>query len=180
MCAYYNTNIKISVIMREMKDFNTKTPQNIASFNPDLKSVLGEIEEGHYLIIAADLKKAYLFLFNKGIVETSKNIMDPSVGKRTRKDSGEISGRSNKLSHRIDNQIHRHLQLIIQEAVMLIKGKHINGVFLGGHKPLFHSIVNELPADSKNKLRGEFITELNIPQDELINHCKHVLEEYIK
>lgn len=163
-----------------MKDFNTKTPQNIASFNPDLKSVLGEIEEGHYLVIVADLKKADLFLFNKGEVEISKKIMDPSVRKRTRINSGELFGRNNKLSHHIDNQVHRHLQLIIQEVIMLIKGKHINGVFLGGHKPLFHTIVNELPADLQKKLRGEFITELNISQYELIKHCKHVLEEYIK
>lgn len=163
-----------------MKDFNTKTPQNIASFNPDLKSVLGEIEEGHYLFIVADLKKADLFLFNKGEMMMSKKIMDPSVQKRTRINSGELYGRSNKFSHRIDNQVHRHLQLIMQEAIMFIKGKHINGVFLGGHKPFFHTIVNELPADLQKKLRGEFVTELNISQDELIKHCKHILEEYIK
>ena len=163
-----------------MKDSSTKTPQNITSFNPDLKSVLGEIEEGHYLVIVADLKKAYLFLFNKGKVETSKKIMDPSVQKRTRINSGELFGRNSKLSHRIDNQVHQHLQLIMQQAVMLIKGKHINGIFLGGHKPLFHTIVNELPTDLQKKLRGEFITELNIPEDELIKHCKHILEEYIK
>ncbi len=163
-----------------MNDVNKKIPQNIASFNPDLKSVLGEIEEGHYLIIVADLKKADLFLFNKGEVELSKKIMDPGVRKRTRINSVELFGRNNKLSRHIDNQIHRHMQLIIQEAILLIKGKHINGVFLGGHKPLFHRIVNELPADLQKKLRGEFITELNISQDELIKHCKHVLEEYIK
>jgi len=163
-----------------MNDFKTKTPQNIASFNPDLQSVLAEREEAHYIIIVADLKKADLFLFNKGEVELSKTIMDPGVGKKTRINSGELFGRSNKLAHHIDNQIHRHLQLIIQEAIMLIKGKHINGVFLGGHKPLFHKIVHELPADLQKKLRGEFITELNIPQEELIKHCKRALEEYIK
>lgn len=163
-----------------MKDFNTKSLQNIASFNPDLRSVLGEIEEGHYLIIIADLKKAYLFLFNRGEVELSKNIMNPSIRKRTRINSGELFGKNNKLSHRIDNQIHRHLQLVIQESDMLIKGKHVNGVFVGGHKPLFQKIVNELPPDLQKKLRGEFITELNISQKELIKHCKHVLEEYIK
>ena len=163
-----------------MNDVNIKIPPTVESFNPDLKSVLGEIEEGHYLIIVADLKKADLFLFNKGEVELSKKIMDPGVGERTRINSGELYGKNNKLGHKIENQLHRHMQLIIQEAIMLIKGKHINGVFLGGHKPLFHTIVNELPADLQKKLRGEFITELNISQEEIIKHCKRVLEEYIK
>lgn len=163
-----------------MKDFNTKTPQNIASFNPDLKSVLGEIEEGHYLFIVADLKKAYLFLFKKGEVEINKKIMDPSVQKRKKINSGELYGRNKKLSHHIDNQVHQHLQLIMQETATLIKEKHVNGVFLGGHKPLFHLIEKELPVDLQKKLRGEFITELNIPEDELIKHCEHVLKDYIK
>lgn len=163
-----------------MKNTNAKTPKNITLFNPDLKSVLGEEEEGRYLIIVADLKKADLFLFNKGEVETSKKIMNAGVRKRTRINSGELYGRNNKLSHHIDNQIRRHLQLIIQEAIMLIKGTHINGVFIGGHKPLLHTIINELPVDLQKKLRGEFITDLNIPEDKLIKHCKYMLEEYRK
>lgn len=163
-----------------MKNNNTKTPQNINSFNQDLKSVLEEKEEGRYLFIIADLKKASLFLFKRGEVETNKNIMNPGVQKRTRINSGELYGRSNKLSRHIDNQVHRHLQLVIKEAVMLITGKHINGVFFGGHKPLFHLIEKELPVDLQKKLRGDFITELNIPEDELIKHCKSILEQYIK
>lgn len=163
-----------------MSDFNTKTSPNISSFNPDLKSVFTELEEGHYLVIVADKKKAYLFLFNKGELEESKTIMDTGVRKKTRINSGELYGRNTKLSHHIVTQLHQHLQLIIQEAMMLINGKHINGVFLGGHQPLFHTIVNELPTDLQKKVRGEFITELNIPQDELIKHCKHVLREYLK
>lgn len=41
----------------------------------------------------------------------------------------------------------------MKDAMMLTQGKHINGVFLGGHKPLFHSMVNELPSDLQKKLR---------------------------
>lgn len=163
-----------------MSDFNTKTPPNISSFNPDLKSVFTEMEESHYLIIIADQKKADLFIFNKGELDEIKTVMDTGVRKKTRIDSGELYGRNTKLSHHIDTQIHNHLQLIIQGAMTMIKGKHINGVFLGGHKPLFHTILGELPADLQKKVRGEFITELNIPQDELIKHCKHVLKEYLK
>lgn len=165
---------------KNMNDLNNKIPQNIDSFNPDLKSVLGETEEGHYLIIIADRKKAFLFLFDKGNLEISREIMDPGVQKDTKINSEELYGRSNKFSHHIDNQLHQHLQLIMQKVSNLIAGKHINGVFIGGHKPLFATIKNELPAVLQKKLRGEFITELNINIDELIQHCKHVLEEYNK
>ena len=161
-----------------MIDGNKIYPQNIESFNKDLNSVLGEIEEGQYLFIIVDKKKAFLFLFARGVVEIQKSIMDPGIRKATKLDSGELHGRNTKLSNHIDNQLHRHLQLILQEAEILIKSKHINGLFLGGHQPLFHSIEKELPVLLKEKLRGEFITELNIPEDELITHCKDILITY--
>src|SRR5579863_8162782 len=102
-------------------------PQNIESFNKDLNSVLSETEEAQYLFVIADRKKAFLFLFNRGEVEIQKNIMHPGVRKSTKIDSGELHGRNTKLSNHIDNQLHRHLQLILQTTANLIKDKHING-----------------------------------------------------
>jgi hypothetical protein len=166
--------------IKNMIDGNKIHPQNIESFNKDLDSVLSEIEEGHYLFIIADRKKAFLYLFNRGEVEIQKSIMDPGIRKATKIDSGELHGRNTKLSNHIDNQLHQHLQLILQDAENLMKNKHINGIFLGGHQPLFHSIVTILPRVLKEKLRKEFITELNIPEDELIKHCQNILTEYAK
>lgn len=157
-----------------------KKQKDISAFNPDLKSVLSEEEEGHYLFIIADKKKALLALFDKGDAVISREVMHPGVRKRIRTDSGELYGRNNKLMHHIDNQLHQHLLFIIQEAESVIKEKHINGVFIGGHQPLFHEIEKVLPADLSAKLRGDFVTELNIPKEELIRKCKKVLEEYLK
>lgn len=162
-----------------MNNTNKKIIKNIDSFNPNLKSVLGEMEERHYLFIVVDLKKATLFLFNKEVLEATRQIMDPSVNKKIKSNSGEIYGRSTKLDHKINNQTHRHLQLIIAAASALISGKHINGVFIGGHKTLFNTVKEVLPQDLQKKVRGEFITELNIPQEKLISHCKRTLIEYL-
>src|SRR5579872_3625474 len=163
-----------------MIDGNKIHPQNIESFNKDLNSVLIETEEGHYFFIIADRKKAFLFLFDRGEVEIQKNIMHPGIRKATKLDSGELHGRNTKLSNHIDNQLHQHLQLILREAENFIKNKHINGLFLGGHQPLFHLIKKELPSILKEKLREEFITELNIPEDKLIKHCQYILTKYAK
>lgn len=161
-----------------MNNLNTRVPQKIESFNPDLHAVLSEIEEGHYLFIIADRKKATLILFNKGEVEQSYEFMHTGVKKMIKTDSGELSGRNDKLSRHIDKQIHEHIQLLMQQVESLIKGKHINGVFIGGHQPLHHKIESELPKELQDKVRGTFITELNIPQEELTKHCMQVLKEY--
>lgn len=163
-----------------MKHDKKHIQKDISSFNSDLKSVLSEEEEGHYLFIIADKKKADLFLFDKGEVVTSRGIMDPGVKKKTKINSGELYGRNTKLMHHIENQLQNHLQYVMKETADLINGKHINGVFIGGHQLLFHLIEKELPADLQKKLRGNFITELNISETELIKHCKKALGEYLK
>lgn len=146
--------------------------------NADLASDLREMEEARYLILIADRKKAFLFLFVKGEIEAKKEVMDPGVQKDTRINSGELYGRNNKLMHHIDNQLHSHLKLVVKEAETLLQGKHINGIFLGGHKPLFHNVVEALPEFLKQKIKGEFVTELNIPELELIAHCQKILKEH--
>ena len=156
------------------------TTQSISTLNPDLKSVLTELQQQHYLVIVADKKKEFLFLFYEGMVILSEKIMHPGVRKGTRINSGEIFAKNTKLTHKRDNQLQRHLQFIVHEAQLLIENKHINGVFLGGHKPLFHLLEKELPTAWHEKLKGNFITELNIPEEVLISHCKSVINAYIK
>lgn len=163
-----------------MSHHDPKNSQTIESFNPNLESVFEEIEEGHYLFLIADRKKAFLFLFSKGDVEKAQDIMDPSVNKKVKSNSGELYGRTSKQEHKIDNQIEGHLKLIMQKAQEFIQGKHINGVFIGGHQEFFHEIKNELPKDLQQKLRGEFVTELNIPDEELVTHCKSTLNACLK
>jgi hypothetical protein len=156
------------------------TPENIESFSSDLKSVLTELEESTYLFIIADSEKANLFLFNTGELEKSQQYSDDGVQRKTKINSRELYGRNTKLTHKINNQLKEHVQRIMHDAEAFILGRHINGVFIGGHKPLFHLMIEELPANLEKKLRGEFVTELNILEHDLIKHCKQVLAEYIQ
>lgn len=155
------------------------TPQTIESFNPDLSAVLSEIEESHYLFIIVDKRKAFLFLFDKGSVAVSRKVIDPRVPKKVKVNSGDLYGRNTKLAHKIDNELHQHVKIVVKEAETIIKDKHINGVFLGGHKPLFHIIMEELPKALQSKVRGKFMTELKIPEEDIIAHAQQVLGHYL-
>lgn len=159
---------------------NTNPIEPVEAFNPDLPSVLKELEEGHYLFVVADSKKAFLFLFKRGNLEDSRDIMDPGVMKKIKSNSREMHGRNTKLMNKRGNQLRDHFSKILEEADVFIRGKHINGVFLGGHQPLFKALENEMSSELRTLLRGNFVTELNIPREELIAHCTKVLEGYAK
>ena len=110
-----------------MNKLNNNTLTNVESFNPDLNSVLHELEEGHYLFIIADSKKAFFFLFDQGNLVNSYRFMHTGVKKMVKSDSGELSGRNDKLSRHIDKQIHEHLLLMMEQVALFAKGKQING-----------------------------------------------------
>lgn len=150
----------------------------VEAFNPDLPSVLKELEEGHYLFIVADSKKAHLFLFAQGKLESTRDIMDPGVMKKIKSNSGELNARNSKIMNRRGNQLRDHFSKILEEAANFIAGKHINGVFIGGHQPLFKAIENEMSSHLRSLMRGTFVTELNIPREELIAHCEKALASY--
>lgn len=159
---------------------NSRPIPTIDTFNPDLPSVLKELEEGHYLFLIADAKKAFFFLFKNGALEKKREVMDPGVRPKIKSNQGELYARNTKLEHRRENQMREHLKKIASEAEGFTKDIHLNGVFLGGHQPFFHEVKRALPVLLQKAMRGAFVTELNIPEEALIAHCKKALREYIK
>jgi hypothetical protein len=150
----------------------------VEEFNPDLTSVLTELEEGHYLFLIVDSKKASFLLFENNKLKKSHFVMDPSVMKKIKSNSGELLGRNTKLMNRRDHQLTTHLKFIMDEAMNFVGTIHLNGVFIGGHQPLFHQIESQLPETLKKVFRGTFVTELNIPEDALVAMCLKKLSEY--
>lgn len=134
--------------------------------------------EPRYLFIIADRKKAYLFTFQGGVMEDYKEVYDPSVPQKVKSNKGEYYARNDIILRHIQEHLRRHLQKISEMVDSFIKDKQIHAVFIGGHKPLFHDIKIALNHDLQRKLKGEFITELNIPRNQLIQNAEKALKMY--
>ena len=111
--------------------------------------------------------------------ELYKVFMDPGVRQESKINSGEINGKADKLANRVHNQLHKHLQNISNEVDVLVANKQIEGVFIGGHKQLFGLLTEALSSSIQQKLRGEFVSELDITEEEIIDHCRKTFKEYL-
>lgn len=146
--------------------------------NGELTTILHELEEGKYVMVIADRKSARLFFFEKGEMLRMLKIRHSGVSKKIKSNSGEIYGRNDKYMRHIGKKLDEHIERVIKKFQTLVGNRKISGIFIGGHKPMFHMIEEALPLEFRNKVRGEMVTELKISDAQLIDESKNILAQY--
>lgn len=145
------------------------------SQSPNVKPLLNTLEkEGRYLFVVADREKAKFFTFYENQPEDYKEIIDLGVPQKVKAE------KEYHISRHAEEHLRRHLQKISEEVDIFLNGKPVQGVFIGGHKVLFKKIQDLLSPHLKRKVKGDFVTELNIPQNEIVSNAKKALEGYLK
>ncbi len=128
---------------------------------------------GRYLVLLADREKARMFIVKEGKIEEQKEVLDNSVPQNVKAKKIDF-GRDDKIFRHIEQHLHYHLQLIAQAALEFSKGKGISFIILGGHKELIPKMKSHLLYPLNKMVKGEFVTELNIP---LAQALKKLTEE---
>lgn len=126
-----------------------------------------------YLVVLADREKARLFTVHLGKIEESKDIFNGDVPQKVKAKKTDY-GRDDKIFRHIEDHLHRHLQVIAKATKDFTKGKNIHFIILGGHKELLPKIKEHLPYPLKGKVKGEFITELKVPLNEVLLKSKRI------
>lgn len=147
------------------------------SYTPFLSPLLSALKnQRRFLVILADRKKAFFFTMKNGAVEAFEQFKDAIVPQKV-KAIKELMGQDTHITRHIENHLHRHLQRISHHVDRFVKGRYIQAVIVGGHKPLLHKIEKHLNSSLQKKLAGEFVTELNIPKNDLVKHAKTAIAQ---
>lgn len=124
-----------------------------------------------YLVLLADREKARLITVNLGKIEEQKEIFDDSVPQNVKAKKIDY-GRDDKIFRHIEQHLHYHLQFIAKETKEFIKGKNIQFIILGGHEELLPKMKAHLTYPLNKMVKGNFITELNIPLADVLKMLK--------
>ncbi len=149
----------------------------IVLHSPYLKPIeeaLGTYQK--YLVLLVDREKARLFTVHLGVIEEYRDFFNGEVPQRVKAKTINL-GRGDKIMRDIEGHLHRHLQLINQKTREFIKGKNIHFIIIGSHKELLPKIKSHLLYPLNKMVLGEFVTELNIPLNEILTHSKRVASE---
>lgn len=129
-----------------------------------------------YFILLVDNAKARFFTVHLGKIEEHEEIFDPSVPQRVRANEEHFYGRSDKIFRHIQDHLNRHLKLIAEKARQFITENQARFVIVGGHEQIFKKIIKRLPKNIRDKIRGTFVTELNIPASQVLRESQRFIE----
>ncbi len=125
------------------------------------------MDSKRYLIILTDRVKARFFTIYLDDFEDEKWLKEENIPQKTKN-----VGRPGKTERHVKDHLYKHLKKSANEALEFAKLKRIDAVIVGGHKELLNQIKQFLPSKLKNKLKGEFVTDINIPLSELTKKAK--------
>lgn len=129
-----------------------------------------------YLILAVDRQKALLFALVDGLVENEAVLVYDYVPQKV-KHGDDTWDAQDKIFRHIEDHLHRHLKNVAKKASEFAKEYKITGILIGGHKPLFSKIEKYIPYPLSKKIKGTFVTELKIPQNDIIKKAVKLIEQ---
>lgn len=128
-----------------------------------------------YLVLAVDRQKALLFAMVDGIVESNAVVLSNSVPQKV-KHGDDTWDAQDKIFRHIEDHLHRHLEKVAKKTTEFAKKNRVSGILIGGHKPLFAKVEKHIPYPFSKKIKGTFVTELKIPQNDIIKKAVKKLE----
>lgn len=162
----------------QVMDFEFSLPPSCRILSKSYLKPFEEIVDKYqkYLVLLVDRKKARLFTVHLGKIEEHKDIFGADVPQNVKAKKIDY-GREDKIFRHIEIHLHRHLQNIALVAKNFAKGKNIHFIIIGGHAEIIPKMKKHLRYPLKQKVLGQFVTELNIPLNEVFLHSKKVATE---
>lgn len=159
----------------ETLDFEFYLPTLFKISNlPYIKPITKSLKDHKkYLVLLVDREKARIFTVHLGEIEKHLDIFDPSVPQKV-KQINKAFGREDKILRHIEDHLHRHLKLIVDKTKEFVTNEYINFIIIGGHKGLFAKVKKLLPKNLADKVKGTFVTELNIPINDAFLKSKKI------
>lgn len=129
-----------------------------------------------YMVLLVDRKKAKIFTLIDGMVDGYEEFAGEYVPQKV-KHGDDTWDAPDKIFRHIEDHLHRHLTLIFQKAVSFAQKNNIYGIVIGSHKPLFPKIKKHLPQLLSRKVKGEFVTELKAPFNDIVKRAKDLIDK---
>lgn len=146
--------------------------------SPNLSPILKSQQKySKYMVLLVDREKALMFTVEQGeIVEQSKFSGDyvPQNKQATGRDGN--AGRSDIMTRHTNELLNRHINNACEAADKFARTKDIDFLIIGGHSEMFAKVAKSLPSNLQNKLVGSFVTEINIPLNDILIKSKEIAE----
>jgi len=151
------------------------------SKQPNIKPLEEKLPDyRRYMVLLVDRKKAKAFTVYLGKLEKQVDLhSDEIVPHRVKAEKYDtITGREDKIFRNIEDSLHRYLKDIASQAWAFFKlANQVDFILLAGHKEIFAKIHRHLPKIMADKVKDGFVTQLNIPLNQIVQRSKKVAQK---
>jgi len=139
-------------------------------YTKPLTTVLDEYER--YCTVVVDRRKARIFTVYLGEIEEHSGVFEDDVPNKVK--AGEWAAlRESKISHHIEDHVHRHLKNVAQKTLKFFKENDFHRLIIGGHREIIPKFEKHLPDYLRKRVAGHFLAKPEVS-------LKDILEESLR
>jgi hypothetical protein len=138
-----------------------------------LKKVLNE--DVKYLVLLVDREKARMFTVSQDEIAEHEEFLSGFVPQKVRTTGRSINRGDTDIHDRYaENMLNHHIDLVAKNVARFIKPGDVSFVLVGGHAEMVNKVVKSLPKAFQDKVAATFVSELNIPLNDILLASKKV------
>jgi hypothetical protein len=151
-------------------------PSSLAiSASPNIKPIVEALPRySKYLVLLVDREKVRMFTVEQGELVNHSDYVGGYVPQHTKTTGRQPIGGDDAIFRHNETLLKRHIALVARAVVEFTKAQDVHFVIIGGHSEIFKKVAASLPISIRSKIVNSFVTEINIPLNEILLESKKI------
>jgi peptide subunit release factor 1 (eRF1) len=146
------------------------------STSPHLDPLLQALPQySRYLVLLVDREKARMFTVEQGEMINHAEYIGDNVPQKTKSTGRDFAVGGSDASFRYNEVLlQRHIDKAAQAVAKFTRSQTVHFVIIGGHSEMFKRVAASLPPGLRSKVLNNFVTEINIPLNDIMIESKKI------
>jgi hypothetical protein len=142
---------------------------------PNIKPVVDALPKyAMYLVLLVDREKVRMFTVEQGELVDHSDYFGSYVPNLAKSTGRDPAGGDDKVFRHNEELLKQHIASVAKAVVKFTKAKDVHFVIIGGHSEIFKKVAASLPIGIRSKIVNSFVTEINIPLNEILRESKKI------
>ena len=145
------------------------------STSPNMSPILEALPRySRYLVLLVDREKVRMFTVEQGEMIDHSELIGGYVPQDSKSTGIDRAGSTDGNSRHNEVLLQRHIEKTAQAVAKFTSSHDVHFVIIGGHSEMFKRVAASLPAGLRSKVVDSFVTEINIPLNEILMESKKI------
>jgi hypothetical protein len=161
----------------EVVELEFYLPENLSvGTSPTIDPIIQSLQKySKYLVLLVDREKARMFTVEQGEIVNHSEFKGDYVPQKVKSTGRVISGGNYDTNFRHNEELlQRHINNAVRAVEVFTKNEDIHFVIIGGHAEILEKVIKSLPTNLQNKVVNSFVTEVNIPLNDILLESKKI------